>query len=54
MTVAELITLAESRLDHLARLRESAVRVGDTAQLQRIDADLAETQATLNQLRTLA
>jgi hypothetical protein len=54
MTIVELITMARARLEHLSRQRETAVLVGDLAQLQRIDADVAETQTTLNQLLTLA
>jgi len=40
MTIAELILMCERRLD--------------MQQAARIDADLAETQTTLNQLQTLA
>jgi hypothetical protein len=54
MTIAELIRMCERRLAHLQSVRGSAVALGDLQQAARIDADLAETQTTLNQLQTLA
>lgn len=53
MTLAEIIDMLEHRLVHLQSLRGSAVNIGDLAQLDRIDADIADTQATLNLLRPL-
>ncbi|MCA3108452.1 MAG: hypothetical protein IOD09_20575 [Rhodocyclaceae bacterium] len=54
MTISELILMCERRLTHLQSVRGSAVALGDMQQAARIDADLAETQTTLNQLQTLA
>jgi hypothetical protein len=53
MTVRELIDLAQVRLAYLARQRETATRVGDVAQVAAVDAEIAATQETLTQLRTL-
>lgn len=53
MNLLDLIALLEKRLIHLGSLRSSAAALGDVAQIERIDADKAETQATLNQLKTL-
>jgi hypothetical protein len=53
MTIAELILMCERRLTHLQSVRGSAVALGDMQQAARIDADIAETQTTLNQLQTL-
>jgi hypothetical protein len=46
--------MCERRRAHLQSVRGSAVALGDMQQAARIDADLAETQTTLNQLQTLA
>ena len=54
MTISELISMCERRLMHLQSVRGSAIALGDIQQADRIDADLAETQMTLNQLQTLA
>ena len=53
MTVAQLITLAANRLAALNTARATAVGLGTIAVLDALDADIAETQATLNQLRSL-
>lgn len=50
MKVSDLITLLERRLVYLGTLRSSAAALGDIAQIERLDADMAETQETLNQL----
>ena len=54
MSISELIRLMEARLTALNSARASAATVGDIEQIQRIDADVAQTQLTLDQLRTLA
>lgn len=54
MTIPELIAMCERRIVNLQSQRSSAVLLGDINQVERIDADIAETQATLNSLRTLA
>ena len=53
MTVQELITQLHAALANLGQLRTSAVRLGDTEQIAHIDAQAAQTQSTLNVLKTL-
>ena len=53
MTLDEIITILDHRLVHLQSLRGSAVAIGDLAQIDRVDADIADTLTTLNQLRPL-
>lgn len=53
MSLDDLIAMCRSRLAYLSQLRPSAVALGDTAQVERIDAETAQTQNTLNQLLTL-
>ena len=53
MTIDQLITLAANRLAALNTARATAVGLGNIALLDGLDADITETQATLNQLRTL-
>lgn len=45
--------MCERRLASLQSVRGSAVALGDLAQVARLDNEISETQATLNQLRTL-
>ena len=54
MTIVELISMCERRLVHLQSVRGSAVALGDLQQISKVDADIDETQTTLNQLQTLA
>jgi hypothetical protein len=53
MSVPDLIALLKRRLVYLGNLRTSAVAIGDLAQVDRIDTEVAETQSTLNQLESL-
>lgn len=53
MSLDDLIAMCRSRLAYLSQLRPSAVSLGDTAQVERIDAETAQTQTTLNRLLTL-
>jgi len=53
MNIPELKAMLQRRIVYLAQLRNSAVAIGDIAQIDKIDTELAETQATLNQLETL-
>jgi hypothetical protein len=48
-----LITMCRARLVQLSQLRASAVSLGDADQVARIDAQIAETQETLNKLLTV-
>jgi hypothetical protein len=54
MTIAELIKACERRLSNLHSVRGSALALGDMVQVDRIDAQIEETQDTLNKLRTVA
>ena len=53
MTVAQLITLAANRLMALNAARATAVALGNIALLAGLDADIAETQITLDALRAI-
>lgn len=53
MTILELIEMCERRIAYLNGVRGSAAALGDIQQVERIDAQLAETQQTLNQLQSL-
>ena len=53
MSIAELIRLMEARLAALNSARASAAAVGDIEQITQLDAEVAQTQLTLDQLRTL-
>ena len=53
MNIPNLIEMCKAQVVNLSQLRASAERLGDVEQVMAIDAKLAETQATLNQLLTL-
>lgn len=53
MSIEDLIKLMEARLAALNSARASAAAVGDLNEVMRLDADIAQTQTTLDQLRTL-
>ena len=53
MNIQHLITILERRLVYLSQNRSSAESLGDLVQLAAIDADISETTATLQQLKTL-
>jgi hypothetical protein len=53
MNIPELKSILQRRIVYLGQLRNSAVMIGDIVQIDRIDAELTETQATLNQLESL-
>jgi len=53
MKIQDLINMCQARIVYLSQLRASAVHLGDISQVDRIDADIASTQDTLNQLRQL-
>lgn len=54
MTIPELIGACERRLVYLQMLKSSAQSLGDVKQVEQIEAHIAETQDTLNKLRTVA
>lgn len=51
MKIAELITLAENNLMALNQAIATATSKGDAEALTKLNADVAETQATLDSLR---
>ena len=53
MNLTDIIRIVSNRLDALRAQRVLAVHVGDLEQVTRLDADIAQTQTTLDQLRTL-
>ena len=53
MTLSELIQMLERRIAHLQSVLASASAVGDVQQVERFEAQINETQNTLNQLRAL-
>lgn len=53
MSISELIELCERRLAYLGQLRSSAAALGDIAQIEAIDSQVAKTSETRNLLLTL-
>ena len=53
MTLAELIQLVSYKLAALNSARASAASVGDMNQVVSLDSQIAQTQLTLDQLKTL-
>lgn len=53
MKIAELITLAENKLSALNNEMSYATQVGEVEEITRIEAQVTETQATLDQLRRI-
>ena len=53
MNIQQLLSLACNRLAALNSARATAVTLGDIDRLGALDADIAETQATIDALRTL-
>jgi hypothetical protein len=54
MSIAELIQLVSYKLAALNSARASAASVGDMNQVVSLDSQIAQTQLTLDQLKTLA
>jgi hypothetical protein len=53
MALDEVILIVGNRLQALQAQRTLAVAAGELARVAALDADIAETTTTLNQLRTL-
>jgi hypothetical protein len=53
MHIADLIALARTRLIYLSTLRADAERLGDAERVAALDAEAADTQATLTTLEAL-
>lgn len=54
MKIAELITLAENKLMALNAEMTNAIQRGDVDGITKIETQVAETQITLDSLRSLA
>lgn len=53
MTISELIAMCERRVVYLESVKGSALALGDIAQVDAIEAEIAQTQATLNILKAI-
>lgn len=53
MSIADLIQLVSYKLAALNSARASAAAIGDLNQVVLLDAQITQTQLTLDQLRTL-
>jgi hypothetical protein len=53
MSIQDLIVLLQNRITFNQGQRTAAVQRGDVSLVQSLDADLASTQATLDQLQSL-
>ena len=53
MTVNQIIEMLQRRLVNLSQLRTSAADLGDLDRVSALDAEIAETQNTLDALNTL-
>jgi len=53
MTIQELIDLAQLRLNYLNSQKSAIFQTGNIAELSRIEAELVQTQETLNSLQGL-
>jgi hypothetical protein len=51
MNIAFIIKVLENRLQSLNNIRSAAINVGDLEKIVQIDAEIDETQMTLNELR---
>lgn len=54
MSVADLIAMLERRVTQLQMTRTSAAGIGDVVQVDRLDAEIAETETTLAALRGIS
>jgi hypothetical protein len=53
MKIQDLISMCQARISYLSQVRASAVHLGDISQVDRVDAEIASTQDTLNRLLML-
>ena len=54
MTISDLIMFAANRAALLSQQRDVAVFQGNVERIEKLDAEIAETQNTLDKLRSLA
>jgi hypothetical protein len=53
MTIADLLKLAQARLAYLNGQYAAATAIGDSAAIERLEYEIAETQATISALHSL-
>jgi hypothetical protein len=53
MKIDDFILLARARLAHLSQVLSSYTALGDVAGMARVEAEIAQTQATLDSLLSL-
>jgi hypothetical protein len=53
MTINDLASLARARLTYLSQLMSSYTALGDVEGMTRIEAEIAQTQATLTALEAI-
>ena len=53
MNLDQIIKIVSNRLEFLRAQRTTAVSIGDLERVAALDAEVAETQATLGRLKTL-
>ena len=53
MKIDDLILLARARLTYLSQILTSYTALGDVAGMARVEAEIAQTQATLDSLLSL-
>jgi hypothetical protein len=53
MTIGAIIEILNNRIQHLLSQRTIAVQIGDIAQVVAVDAEVAQTRATIAALQTL-
>ncbi len=54
MKISQLIDVAQSKLAALNNEMSYAIQVGEVEEITRIEGQVSETQATLDQLRSIA
>jgi hypothetical protein len=54
MTISDLLKFAQNRLAYLNGQRADAVSVGSAESIERLDREIAETQATITALQSLS
>ena len=53
MTIQTLIEMLDRKVVHLSQLSAAAAAIGDVAAVERLTTEIAETDLTLAQLRSL-
>lgn len=53
MTIEQLIQLAQTRLVNLSSQKTSAEFLGDVTQIERLSVEIADTEETIEKLKSL-